>query len=198
MANPLHIPSPDHNQATAELLHRLICLPDAYPWEPQDPATESYYAALEAELPEDFSADNRETFWSLLDAQWQKFDQPLNPAASAVALLEQFQSFPRQLLADIAARATQLAQNLTQEAGAEAAVATTTLADHLVQCVQQAFPNWSVDDLYVLARPYAYAMRSTTAAPTPEGDWEQLSELEQVRLSLAVAKAALEQQQAQS
>ncbi|MGA1264605.1 MAG: hypothetical protein ACO331_12005 [Prochlorothrix sp.] len=192
MANPLHIPSPDHNQATAELLHLLLCPPDAYPWDPQDPDTEDYYAALEAELPEDFTADSRANFWTLLDAQWQHLDQQ-RQASPAEALLQQFQSFPRQLLADIAARATTLAQDW----GAESQAATTTLADHLVQCVQHAFPQWSTDDLYVLARPYAYAMRSTQAAPTPIGEWEQLSELEQVRLSLAVAKAALEQQQGQ-
>ncbi|MEB3272233.1 MAG: hypothetical protein VKJ85_00475 [Prochlorothrix sp.] len=206
MANPLHIHSPNHSQpdrhrATADLLHRLLCLPDAYPWEPENPATEDYYTALESELPgnaDNWEVDSRANFWSLLDAQWQRCDQDrkdqavTQPSPTEV-LLQRFQSFPRQLLADIAARATQLAQ----DSMLKSQTANTTLADNLVQCVQQAFPHWSEDDLYVLARPYAYAMRSTSNTPTPEGDWEHLSELEQVRLCLAVAKAALECQHGQ-
>ncbi|WP_017712908.1 hypothetical protein [Prochlorothrix hollandica] len=181
MANPLNTPSPTQHQATADLMHRLIHPTVPYPWQPQDLATDDYYDALEADLPDDVIADSRASFWQNLDSQWQQIDgSPGLESTSLTALIQGFQGVPRQLLADIATQAVQL----TAESS--------TLADRLVACVQQLFPQWSTDDLYVLARPYAYAMRSAPTDLTPQGDWENLSEVDRVRLTLAVAKAALE------
>jgi len=71
-------------------------------------------------------------------------------------------------------------------------------ADQLVQCVQEMLPNWAEEDLLVFARPFAYAMRgegeavdSTLSAIRPV-DWTDLSQMEQARLSMAIASYALD------
>jgi hypothetical protein len=66
-----------------------------------------------------------------------------------------------------------------------------------VQCVQDALPNLAEDDLYVLARPLAYAMRGndapieSTLERVRSIEWDALSDVEQARLSLAIARFAL-------
>ena len=77
-----------------------------------------------------------------------------------------------------------------------------SITDKLVQCVKDLLPNWAEDDLQVLARPFAYAMRGVDTKPnTPEiesvlgstnsQEWAALSEIEQARASLAIARYAL-------
>lgn len=74
------------------------------------------------------------------------------------------------------------------------------LAEQLVNCVGQIFPQWNLEDLQVLARPLAYAMRSSqnedavtsSIATIRMIPWEQLSEVEQARLSLAMTRFALD------
>jgi hypothetical protein len=74
-----------------------------------------------------------------------------------------------------------------------------SLADQLVQCVQNILPDLAEEDLYVLARPLAYTMRNgeshcavdSTLEKIRTVAWEELSEVEQARLSLAVARCAL-------
>jgi hypothetical protein len=75
-----------------------------------------------------------------------------------------------------------------------------SLADQLVLCVKPLLPNWADEDLLVLARPLAYAMRgasdsngeSIPGVPRPV-EWTELTQMEQVRMSLAVAHSALVQ-----
>jgi len=73
-----------------------------------------------------------------------------------------------------------------------------SFADQLVMCVKPLLPDWAEEDLLVFARPWAYAMRGTSEPAdqvTPRGvrpvEWRELSQMEQVRLSLAVAHSAL-------
>ena len=77
-----------------------------------------------------------------------------------------------------------------------------SIADQLVQCVQELLPNWAEDDLLVLARPFAYNMRGADTAVLDSAlsnvhsqEWIALSEIEQVRASLAIARYALAQLQ---
>jgi hypothetical protein len=64
--------------------------------------------------------------------------------------------------------------------------------DRLVACIRPLFPRWSVEDLQVFARPYALAMRDTTANPLPESkDWETRSDIEKIRLGAAIASQIL-------
>ena len=109
-------------------------------------------------------------------------------------MLQQFSTqVPQQLLDSILHRAQQvITTNLS-------------LADQMVQCVQDCLPNWAEDDLYVLARPFAYAMRGADTEMLEAAlrsvrcaAWTELSGIEQARLSLAIARYALSQMPANS
>jgi hypothetical protein len=72
-------------------------------------------------------------------------------------------------------------------------------SEKLVACVQALLPSWEVDDLLVLARPFAYAMRSSEPHTLTslirdfeERDWANLSEIEQAKITLAIADYALQ------
>ena len=70
----------------------------------------------------------------------------------------------------------------------------------LVECVQDFLPHWGIDDLLVLARPFAYSMRSSEPANLAsvtsniaDREWTDLSEIEQAKVSLAIADFAFKQ-----
>ncbi len=72
--------------------------------------------------------------------------------------------------------------------------------EKLVECVQDVLPNWGIEDLLVLARPFAYAMRSSKQQNVlslinnlNHQEWDNLSETEQAKYSLAIAYYALTQ-----
>ena len=57
--------------------------------------------------------------------------------------------------------------------------------------------NWATDDLLVMARPYAYAMRCDTGVNNPDNivrslDWNELSELERAKLTILIAQYAID------
>jgi hypothetical protein len=71
-------------------------------------------------------------------------------------------------------------------------------AQQIVQCVKPLLSHWHEEDLLVLARPVAYAMRGNLQSVkenipsvVPVIEWNSLSQKEQVSLSLVVAQAAL-------
>lgn len=73
-----------------------------------------------------------------------------------------------------------------------------TLGEQLVFCVSQILPQWDSEDLQVLARPMVNAMRGNNNRAlesifTKMGsqEWHELSQVEQARLSLAIAHYAL-------
>ncbi len=59
----------------------------------------------------------------------------------------------------------------------------------LIECVKPLLTQWSEDDLQVFARPLVYAMRG--AVETKQAPWEELSEIERVRLTLMIAQEAI-------
>jgi hypothetical protein len=68
----------------------------------------------------------------------------------------------------------------------------------MVECVLDILPQWAEEDLQVLARPLAYAMREVDSegaelVMATRRPWAQLSEIEQARVSLAVARYAISQ-----
>ena len=72
------------------------------------------------------------------------------------------------------------------------------LINQLVTAAQSVLTGWDADDLNVMARPLAMAMRSgqeeileVTLRSVRQTDWADLSEVEQARLSLAIARYAL-------
>jgi hypothetical protein len=120
--------------------------------------------------------DRATQFFSHLDQLWE-------PDLVAV-LSRKFVTVPGELLKAIAVRATKIAS------------ASGDLADQLIACAQESLPQWGEDDLRVFARPLAYAMRGDAPKQdAPAKDWNSLSEIEQAKLTLAIAKYALDHQQ---
>ncbi|XGW00409.1 MAG: hypothetical protein ACAF41_15920 [Leptolyngbya sp. BL-A-14] len=155
-----------------------------YVWNPAAPESEAFFTAVEQE----FSLDDWDE--EEISTRSQSFFAQVNQLWSATSLQETLmQRFatrvPQQFLATIAIRAQQVLSS------------SASLADQLVQCVQDVLPNLADDDLYVLARPLAYAMRGndapieSTLERVRSVEWDALSEVEQARLSLAIARYAI-------
>ncbi|MBW4440997.1 MAG: hypothetical protein KME10_07155 [Plectolyngbya sp. WJT66-NPBG17] len=152
----------------------------AYPWNPADPESESFFNRIEQKfsidaLSESEIGDRADAFFSHLDSL---FAAP----TLETSLAQKFASVPQTVLNAIARHAQKLANS------------SATLADQLVQCVQEALPQWAEEDLQVLARPLAYSMRGEEQ-PVKSTDWAKLSETEQARLTLAIARYALNEVQ---
>lgn len=189
----------DFNALDLELLEALLASEDAiYPWNPADVCSEAYFDDLEQQFNrQDFSAskliENANNFYHNLDKIWgQTVAETENIKNNTVnylqkALSNAFSVIPELLLMKIAQKATVV---LMVEKSA---------SEKLVECVQTLLPNWDRDDLLVLARPFAYYMRSsepdklTSVIKDLENrDWSNLSEIEQAKISLAIANYALE------
>ena len=160
-----------------------------YVWNPAAPESEPFFTALEQDVSLDgWATDEVATRSSLFFAQ---VNQLWSTATLQETLIQRFASrVPQQFLTSIANRAQQVLSS------------SVSLADQLVQCVQEALPNLAEDDLYVLARPLAHAMRGNDSSVESTLDrvrsieWEALSEVEQARLSLAIARYALSELEA--
>ncbi|MEG4083976.1 hypothetical protein [Microcoleus sp. POL10_C6] len=172
-------------QAQMELLATIVQTDVAYPWNPAQLESESYLAALEQEfaLSDSFSdsdiALKSQVLFSQLEQVWLT-------TALHKSLREKFARVPQDFLASIA----QSVQNAT--------VKYQSLADQMVECVLDILPQWAEEDLQVLARPLAYAMRDVDSeggelVMATTRPWAQLSEIEQARVSLAVARYAISQ-----
>jgi hypothetical protein len=172
-------------QAQIDLLATIVQTDVAYPWNPAQLESESYLTALDQEfaLSDSFSDSDIAQKSQVLFAQ---LEQVWLTTALQKSLREKFARVPQDFLARIA----QSVQNAT--------VKYQSLADQMVECVLDILPQWAEEDLQVLARPLAYAMRDVDsegvelvmAARRP---WAQLSEIEQARVSLAVARYAISQ-----
>lgn len=171
-----------------ELLEVLLQLEEnCYPWNPADLESEGFLRDLECDLFSDWSDDQQEietrseALFEQMHSQWAAFSVSVADTLEQ-SLSERFANFiPEAWLMAIASRAQQVVSiNLS-------------LADQLVMCVKPLLPSWTDEDLLVLARPLAYAMRGTSAPI--RANWTELSQMEQVRLSLAVAHSALVQLQ---
>lgn len=188
------------SQAELELLQVVLDDADAsYPWNPADPAASGYFEQLEQEVAAGWPADMLDSYAQSLSAQfdqlWATVDaaQPALTTASFSGLFRQFADrMPQGLL-----------ERLVQQAHM-AIASSNSLADQLVASVRGVLPEWGDDDLYVLARPFAYAMRDHSENDLLEGAlrsvrseaWEDLSSIEQARLSLAIARHIIDQSKA--
>ncbi len=133
----------------------------------------------EAELDERSTA-----FFGGMDQLW---------APDLVAVLSRkFVTVPQEMLSAIALRASQLAKTSVEQASDLAG----DLADQLIACTQSLLPQWAEDDLRVFARPLVYAMRGDIPKMDVQGkDWASMSEIEQAKLTLTIAKYAMAQAQ---
>lgn len=185
-----------------DLLEALLTSEDVvYPWNPCDPESEAYFKEQEQQLMvedwwEEEIAEGATKFFSQVEQIWNEVAPPseLKTAKQVnhlqANLQQRFAAYvPQGWLSAIAHQAYQV---LTTQ---------TSMAHQLVQCVQELLPNWAEDDLLVLARPFAYNMRSADTIAIEESwqnnnrcrDWAALSEIEQARTSLAIARYALAQ-----
>ena len=190
--------SPFQAQAELELLQLVLSDSDTpYPWNPTDPNSYAYFEQLEQEVvAAGWTADDlvpySQALSSQIDQLWTTLETPV-PTAAWLFNADLFQQFanrmPQNLLETLVHRAQQVV------------AAQSALADQLVLCVRDILPEWGDDDLHVLARPFAYAMRSGAETELLDGalqsvrcaEWTELSSIEQARLSLAIARYAIAQ-----
>jgi pullulanase/glycogen debranching enzyme len=156
-----------------------------YPIDPSDPAAENFFNQLDDNFNwvgwDNSEIEQRsQTFYQHLDQLWAV--TPLQ-----VALTKKFVTVPQTLLSAIARKVQQLTDT------------SNSLADQLLLCVNDILPQWAPEDLQVLARPLAYAMRSEATSAVDSAlnsirplEWHELSEVEQARMSLAIARYAID------
>jgi len=194
------LPSP----VELELLETLLEPEDAtYPWNPADHDSEAYFNESEQQFAvpdwlEDELTAKSPDFYGKLDNLWSEMDtkskslcQPNQSVLDSlqVTLNSAFaNSVPPAWLNAIASKAAEMFA--TQQ----------SMGEKLVQCVQSVLPAWDVDDLFVLARPFAHAMRSSESLEetaiinkVKNRDWLTLSEIEQAKISVAIAYYAFRQ-----
>lgn len=163
-----------------------------YPWNPADPEAEAFFAELENECEalgwtSAALSTPAKALSQTMDALWATVAASVPSISLPEAALQQFQ-VPQSLLNTIVQRAQQVIES------------NLSLADQLVLCVRDLLPSLADEDLQVLARPYAFAMRGS-ATETLEialrtmrcAAWTELSGIEQARLSLAIARYAIAQ-----
>lgn len=190
------------SQADLELLEVLLESEDGtYPWNPADQHSDEYFLQLEQQfqmedvLNEELTARSQ-AFYNQLDTMWSGLFNSRHYKCNTKAFVSNLQktlqtSFascvPQDWMAKIAQKATEIFDSQQ------------IIGEQLVQCVQAVLPHWEAEDLSVMARPLAYAMRSGTQSEKSALDifsnreWATLSEIEKAKVSLAIAYYALNQ-----
>jgi hypothetical protein len=179
-----------HSRTYLDLLESLSEAEGAYPWNPADPDSESYWQQLEDRcdlepLTAEVAGDGARVWMAKLERIWSPTPAVNETLEKLQALLRQKfgQSVPTVWLDAIASVAG--GQDLDDR----------PLVDCSIACVARVMPQWALEDLQVLARPFAFAMRSE--AEPNEGinsrEWSELSEIEKARASMAIAVYAIEQ-----
>jgi hypothetical protein len=183
-------PDPKH-PSEAELMDCLLASTTVkYPWNPADPASADYYTESDRHFSLDDWSDDEITeksqaFFARIESCWAapSIDAVVSPLAS---LTDKFGArVPQQWLAQIAANVTSLATSNLEP------------VEQLVSSVRDLLSNWANDDLLVMARPYAYAMRCNPGVDNPDNivrplAWEELSELERAKLTILIAQYAID------
>ncbi|MEH2062797.1 MAG: hypothetical protein V7K50_11020 [Nostoc sp.] len=192
------------SQVDLELLEALLEPEDAtYPWNPGDEESEAYFQELEQQfgmpdLEDEELMRRSPDFYNHLDTLWSGITSTPeyndNRQQAVVLNLQEtlrnsFSScIPQVLLNAIATKA------------AEIFAARQLISEQLVECVQTVLPSWGTEDLLVLARPFAYAMRSSESqnaasaiSNLQNSEWTALSEVEKAKVSLAIASYAFTQ-----
>jgi hypothetical protein len=187
--------SPPDNSSEVELqlIDRLLVADEStanYPWHPAEPATADYYAETDRHLSLDSWSEaeithSSQAFFAKIQSCWANSPSPELALSPLAALTAKFGArVPQQWLAQIAANVGRLVPGQLEP------------IEYLVQSVQDLLPNWAAEDLLVIARPYAYAMRGDTGVEQIDNivrplEWAQLSELERAKLTIAIAQVAI-------
>ncbi|NJL64643.1 MAG: hypothetical protein HC903_26035 [Methylacidiphilales bacterium] len=196
------------NSIQLELLEALLDSEDInYPWNPTDSETEDFFREVESQfesklsMGEFFDAElptRSQAFHDQLDCLWANAatDQhyKCNTNVNIIANLKET------LQMAMISRVPQNWIDKIAEKAAEIFSSTQSMGEQLAFCARAVLPNLETDDLLVLARPYSYGMRNsetqsleTALSKVGEHEWKSLSEIEQARVSLAVAYYALRQ-----
>ncbi len=193
------------SQVDLEFLETLLEESDnaTYPWNPADKESEAYFHELEQQfvmhdLLEDELTTRSQSFYSHLDTLWSGISNTIyyncsTESGYAVDLQETLHN-------NFAACVPQAWLNAIAKKAAEIFAPHQSMGEQLVECVQSVLPTWGSDDLLVLARPFAYSMRSSepqnaasVISNLDNREWTTLSEIEQAKVSLAIAYYALNQ-----
>ncbi|MEH1842629.1 MAG: hypothetical protein V7L20_28830 [Nostoc sp.] len=189
------------SQVDLELLEVLLEPDDAtYPWNPGDEESQAYFDELEEQfgmqdLLEEELTTRSQDFYSHLDTLWSgispESDNNHNPQQAQVLNLQ------KTLSNTFAACVPQALLNTIATKAAEILAARQSIGEQLVECVQTILPNWGTEDLLVLARPFAYAMRSSESQNAASAlnnlqnnGWTALSEVDKAKVTLVIASYA--------
>ncbi len=199
--------NPELSAAQIELLQAVLT-PEVYPWLADKTAQYDDAQAEVAGQALEISDEEAAQGWQKLSAQIsqrlsQQFDLAENLAGSDTSLATLLkQKFAERLPAEMIARIGEKAQQLASQ---REKVAQNVL-EQMVACVQDVLSYVAEDDLRVIARPMAMAMRGNSADEFVDvtiksvrtADWEALSPIEQARLGLAAARYAISQTENQA
>jgi hypothetical protein len=170
------------NDLKGELLTLLLEEESAYPWNITDPEAEAYLTELEASfslvdcLDDDELSFNADSLFSCLNECWDDLEQ----SQVSPSLFAKFGDYmPAHLL-----------EKIVQQAQ-EAISFDLSPLQQLIECVKPLLSNWAEEDLQIFARPLVYAMRGSNG--TKQVPWSELSDVEQVRLTMKVAQEALKE-----
>jgi hypothetical protein len=186
--------------AESDLLTSLVNEQPPYPWLPSHPASEPYFTQAAAEL-EDALLDQA------IAAGWQRLSSQLETlwADQAAAAHTLTQTLAQTLIAQFQSRVPVDRLQIIAATVADLSHRGQSYLDQLVNCASAVLPTWDRGDLAVLARPLAYSLRGGQSEildlnlrTMQQVDWDALSEIEQARLSLAIAAVALKAVDAES
>lgn len=184
-------------------LQQLFEVEAPYPWLAETPEALQYFESIDTaiaaadptlQLDEPTADPEFAAAWQSLSAKLEaSWTEPATASASQALYTQLSTEFAATVPAEVLRTLAQAVQQIYQTPQ--------SLADQLVTCVQSILPQWSIDDLQVMARPFAYSMRSTSVTDTmavalhsmQSATWTELAEIEQVRVSLAIARYALAQ-----
>jgi hypothetical protein len=192
------------SQMELDLLAALLEPEDAaYPWNPSDAESAAYFDELERqfvaqEVLDEELTTRAQVFYDQLDNLWSGVSTASyynhNTELTVVTHLQE------NLHTAFAAGIPQGWLNAIATKAAEIVTSGQSLGDQLIECVQSVLPTWGTDDLLILTRPYAYAMRSreeqnltSIVDNVNNQDWANLSEIEQAKMSVAIAYYAIRQ-----
>lgn len=174
---------------------------NTYPWNPADEQSDDYFLQLEQQfhledvLNEEITARSQ-AFYNQLDNLWSGLFNTTHYKCSAKPTV--VSNLQKTLQTSFANRVPQDWLKSIAQKAAEIFDSQLSMGEQLVQCVQSVLPTWESDDLSVMARPFAYAMRSgepqgvqSAIDSTNNRDWAVLSEIEKAKVSLTIAYYAL-------
>lgn len=193
------------SQVELELLQVLLePEDDAYPWNPAAEEAEAYFTEIDRQfamqdLLEEELNTRAESFYGKLDSLWSEVTQSSHYKCNTSSSI--FTSLQETLHTTFAAKIPHGWLDAIAQKASEIFASQQSMGEQLVECAQAVLPNWGADDLAIFARPYAYAMRSSSEPQNMAAiinkvenqDWANLSEIEQAKLSVAIAYYALKQ-----